>query len=191
MNRRVFIFITLALALTVPVGSVKADLTTGLVGYWPLDGNAEDLSGNGNDGTIVENVVPVTDRFGAADSAMNFPGNTNSYIDLGQPPVLLIKGAMTVAAWVRAETMLQNGRVVAKQGPTSGRSWSIQLESSGGFARFDVGVSPTERIRADSDALSFGSDEWFHMAGVFRPGQTVEMYLNGELAKSEPTAETV
>ncbi|MBN2315203.1 MAG: LamG domain-containing protein [Sedimentisphaerales bacterium] len=191
MNRKVFIVITLVWALTIPVGSVKADLTTGLVGYWPLDGDAEDVSGNGNNGTIVGDVVPVADRFGTADSAMNFPGDRNNYIDLGQPDVLLIKGAMTVAAWVRAETMLQNGRVVAKQGPSSGRSWSIQLESSGGFARFDVGVSPTERIRADSDALSYGPDEWFHMAGVFRPGESVEIYLDGELAKREPTAETV
>jgi len=191
MNRKVIIVITLALVLAIHVGSVKADLTTGLVGYWPLDGDAEDLSGNGNDGTIVGDVISVADRNGTADSAMNFPGNTSSYIDLGQPDVLLIKGAMTVAAWVRAETMLQNGRVVAKQGPSSGRSWSIQLESAGGFARFDVGVSPTERIRADSDALSYGAGEWFHMAGVFRPGESVEMYLDGELAKREPTAETV
>jgi len=94
--------------------------------------------------------------------------------------MLLIKGAMTVAAWVRAGTMMQNGRVIAKQGPGSGRSWSIQLESGGGFARFDIGINPTDRVRADSEPLSFGPDEWFHMAGVFRPGQAVELYINGE-----------
>ena len=191
MYRNVILLISLALALALLPGPARADLTTGLVGYWPLDGNAEDVSGNNNHGEIIGNVIPAADRFGVPDSAMNFPGSTSDYIDLGQPPILLIKGAMTVAAWVRAETMIQNGRILAKQGPSSGRSWSIQLESAGGFARFDVGVNPTERIRADSEPLSFGSDEWFHMAGVFRPGQTVELYLNGELAKSEPTTETI
>ena len=191
MSIKVILVISIALTAAVLPVPTKADLTTGLVGYWPLDGHAEDVSGNGNNGEIIGDVIPVADRFGGADSAMNFPGNTNSYIDLGQPPVLLMKGPMTVAAWVRAETMMQNGRVVAKQGPSSGRSWSIQLESAGGFARFDIGVSPTERIRADSEPLSFGADEWFHMAGVFRPGQAVELYLNGELAKSEPTTETI
>ena len=85
MNRNVIIVLILVLALAIPVDSVKADLTTGLVGYWPLNGDAEDLSGNGNHGTIVGDVVSVADRLGTADSAMNFPGNTNSYIDLGQP----------------------------------------------------------------------------------------------------------
>jgi hypothetical protein len=191
MCKKETMLVILTLALAVLAGPANADLTAGLVGYWPLDGDAEDVSGNGNNGTIVGDVIPVADRLGAADCAMSFPGDTSHYIDLGQPPVLLIKGAMSVAAWVRAETMMQNGRVIAKQGPSSGRSWSIQLESAGGFARFDVGVSPTERIRADSEPLSFGSDEWFHMAGVFRPGQSVALYINGELAKSEPTAETV
>jgi hypothetical protein len=190
MYRKVFVFAILASVLAVPVGFVKADLTEGLVGYWPLDGNAEDLSGNGNHGVIEGSVTPTTDRFGIPDSAMNFPGSTSDYIDLGQPPMLLIKGAMTVAAWVRADTLTQNGRILAKQGPSSGRSWSIQLESAGGFARFDVGINPTDRVRADSEPLSFAPDEWFHIAGVFRPGEAVELYINGELVNSEPTTIT-
>jgi len=190
MYRKVFVLVILASVLAVPTSLVKADLTEGLVGYWPLDGNAEDLSGNGNHGVIEGNVTPTTDRFGVTDSAMNFPGSTSDYIDLGQPHMLLIKGAMTVAAWVRADTMTQNGRILAKQGPSSGRSWSIQLESAGGFARFDLGINPTDRVRADSEPLSFGPDEWFHIAGVFRPGDAVELYINGELVKSEPTTMT-
>jgi len=190
MYRKVFVFAILASVLAVSVGFVKADLTEGLVGYWPLDGNAEDLSGNGNHGVIEGSVTPTTDRFGIPDSAMNFPGSTSDYIDLGQPPMLLIKGAMTVAAWVRADTLTQNGRILAKQGPSSGRSWSIQLESAGGFARFDVGINPTDRVRADSEPLSFAPDEWFHIAGVFRPGEAVELYINGELVNSEPTTIT-
>jgi len=190
MYRKVIVLIALALVFVFPAGLVMADLTEGLVGYWPLDGDAKDVSGNGHHGVINGNVTPTADRFGTADSAMNFPGTTADYIDLGQPPMLLIKGAMTVAAWVRADTLTQNGRVIAKQGPSSGRSWSIQLESAGDFARFDVGINPTDRVRADSEPLSFGPDEWFHMAGVFRPGEAVELYIDGELAKSEPTTIT-
>jgi hypothetical protein len=187
MYKKLFVLVILSSVFAVSSSLVKADLTVGLVGYWPLDGNAEDLSGNGNNGTIVGNVTPTTDRFGVPDSAMNFPGSTSDYIDLGQPPMLLIKGAMTVAAWVRAETMTQNGRIIAKQGPSSGRSWSIQLESAGGFARFDVGINPTDRLRVDSEPLDFGPEEWWHIAGVFRPAEAAELYINGELVNSEPT----
>jgi len=101
MYRKITTFIILASALVVPASHAKADLTEGLVGYWPLDGNAEDVSGNGNHGVINGNVTPVVDRFDTTYSAMNFPGSTSDYIDLGQPPMLLIKGALTVTAWVR------------------------------------------------------------------------------------------
>ena len=190
MCSRTILLISLVFVFLVPQGAAMADLTEGLVGYWPLDGNGDDASGNGNHGTVIGNVVSVADRFGTPDSAMRFPGNASNYIDLGQPPSLLIKGAMSVMAWVRADTMLQNGRIIAKQGPPSARSWGLNLESAGGHARFDIGVNPTDRFRADSEPLSFGPDEWFHIAGVFRPGESVDLYLNGELVKSEATSLT-
>nr|MBC8217270.1 hypothetical protein [Planctomycetota bacterium] len=168
MYRRTFILLSLALVFLVPKGAAGADLTEGLVGYWPLDGNGDDASGNGNHGVVTGNVTPTTDRFGNQDSAMSFPGNTSAYIDLGQPPSLLIKGAMSVTAWVRAETLSQTGRIIAKQGPASARSWGLNLEVDG-YARFDIGVNPTDRFRADSEPLTFGSNEWFHLTGVFRP----------------------
>jgi len=189
MSRKLIHLASSVLLLGITMSVVRADLTEGLVGYWPLDGDALDASGNGNDGVIMGNVTPTTDRFGTKDSAMNFPGNTSDYIDLGQPPMLLIKGAMTVAAWVRADTLNQTGRVIAKQGPSSARSWGINLELDG-YARFDVGINPTDRVRSDSEPLSFGPDEWFHMTGVFRPGEAVELYINGELVNSEPTTMT-
>ncbi|UCF14486.1 MAG: LamG domain-containing protein, partial [Phycisphaerales bacterium] len=190
MQRRTLILLSLALVFPVLQSAVRADLTEGLVGYWPLDGNGDDASGNGNNGTVIGNVTPTTDRFGTPESAMNFPGSTSHYIDLGQPPMLLIKGAMSVMAWVRPDTLLQNGRIIAKQGPSSARSWGLNLESAGGFARFDIGVNPTDRFRADSDPLTFGPDEWFHLAGVFRPGESVDLYVNGELVRSEATSLT-
>jgi len=189
MCKRLICVVSLALALCVAAGAAGADLTNGLVGYWPLDGNGDDASGNGNQGTVVGNVTPVADRFGTPNSAMNFPNNRNIYIDLGQPPSLLIKGAMSVTAWVRAETLSQTGRIIAKQGPKTARSWGLNLEVEG-HARFDIGVNPTDRFRADSDVLTFGPTEWWHLAGVFRPGVSVDLYVNGELAKSEATSLT-
>ena len=47
--------------------------TDGLVAYYPLDGNANDVTGNGHDG-IAYNATPTQDRFGVADSAYRFNG---------------------------------------------------------------------------------------------------------------------
>ena len=61
----------------------------GLVGYWPLDGDAQDASGHGHHGTVNGNVTFVADRQDSPESAANFPNDRNAYIDLGQPPELL------------------------------------------------------------------------------------------------------
>jgi uncharacterized protein YjdB len=53
--------------------------TEGLVAYFPFNGNANDASGNGNHGTV-HGATLTTDRFGNANSAYYFDGNS-AYID--------------------------------------------------------------------------------------------------------------
>ena len=47
--------------------------TNGLVGWWPFNGNANDESGNANNGTV-NGATLATDRFGAVDKAYDFDG---------------------------------------------------------------------------------------------------------------------
>ncbi len=47
--------------------------TSGLVGWWPFNGNANDESGNGNNGTV-NGATLTADRFGNANSAYYFSG---------------------------------------------------------------------------------------------------------------------
>ena len=46
---------------------------SGLVAHYPFNGNANDESGNGNDGTVVGATL-TTDRFGSPNSAYSFDG---------------------------------------------------------------------------------------------------------------------
>jgi hypothetical protein len=52
--------------------------TTGLIGYWPLDGNANDVSVNGNNGVNV-GTTPSTDRYGNLNSCLYFD---NDYVEM-------------------------------------------------------------------------------------------------------------
>ena len=54
MVYRVSVIIVLVIAVSLWSTGVAfaADLTEGLVGYWPLDGNGKDESGNGKDARI-------------------------------------------------------------------------------------------------------------------------------------------
>lgn len=54
--------------------TMPSNLQNGLVGYWPFCGNANDESGNGNNGTV-NGAALTTDRFGNANNAYTFDGN--------------------------------------------------------------------------------------------------------------------
>jgi hypothetical protein len=54
--------------------SIPSWLTNGLVGYWPFNGNANDESGTGNNGTVTGSLLTI-DRFGSIDKAYSFNGN--------------------------------------------------------------------------------------------------------------------
>ena len=50
--------------------------SNGLVGYWPFTRNANDLSGNNNNGTV-NGATLTTDRFGNVNQAYSFDGSSN------------------------------------------------------------------------------------------------------------------
>ena len=73
-------------------------LTDGLVAYYKLDGDATDVSGNGNDGTIHGATVTT----GKINQCYNFDGS-NDYIDTGITDVIVYENDWSFAAWVYTE----------------------------------------------------------------------------------------
>ena len=76
------LFLTLTLVLFVIPFGISQDLpshvpTDGLVAYYPFNGNANDESGNGNDGVNTGAVLTI-DRHGNSDSAFYFSGSSCS-----------------------------------------------------------------------------------------------------------------
>ena len=104
--------------------SLNADITTGLVAYYPFNGNANDASGNSNNGTV-KGAQLTTDRNGKANSAYHFNG-VSDHITLN-PSATLSLGAngFTLSAWVNAEKLSDN---VTWQRSTSShcRRWCAQ-----------------------------------------------------------------
>jgi hypothetical protein len=66
---------------TVPCSVPAYVPTNGLVGYWPFCGNANDVSGNGNNGTV-NGATLTTDRNGTLNEAFDFDG-TSDFISIG------------------------------------------------------------------------------------------------------------
>lgn len=180
-NRLFVIFMCLVFAVFLSSTSL-ADLTEGLVGYWPLDGDGTDTSGNGLDGTINGNVTPVEDRFGNPNTALQFPGIADSHVAIQDTEELQITGAMTLAAWVVVDPGMagvNNGRIVAKQAGGGSRSWSLNTESAGLPASFHIAPDGNNVLALDGSSLP--TNEWVHIAGIYKPGEALEVYVNGKL----------
>jgi len=169
---------------------LSGHVSAGLVGYWTLDGDATDLSDFGNHGAINGNVVPGTDRFGDPNGAMTFAGGGGDNINVGDPPELNMTGAMTITAWLYLDSTspvagARNGRIVGKMGGGGRRAWSTGIEKNVS----GVAVPATVQVASDentvvslSDNNPLPQDQWVHYAGVYTPGTSLAVYLDGELS---------
>jgi hypothetical protein len=73
--------------------------SNGLVGWWPFNGNANDESGNGNNGTVNGASLTV-DRFGVADKAYSFDG-VNDFIEVQDDFNLDLIVDFTISSWIK------------------------------------------------------------------------------------------
>lgn len=87
-----------------PKQSEAQNITQGLVLHLPCDGNANDVSGNNNNGTP-NNVTLTTDRKGNANRAYQFGGfNNPGFIKVNNSTSLQISNAFTMSVWVKMNT---------------------------------------------------------------------------------------
>ena len=89
-------------ALSSLISFGQNSLQTGLVGWYPFDGNASDMSGNGNHGTV-NGATLSTDRHGQTNKAYQFDG-VDDFIDLNNPSILGTTNNFSILAWVNNGT---------------------------------------------------------------------------------------
>ncbi len=122
---------SLALPLGLAVnGNSQTFLTNGLVAYYPFNGNANDATGNGNNGTIYGGVTPTTDRFGNPNAAYTFDGSTG-YIDIPQNSTLNgLTTSVTLSAWIWQGAAIPNGySIMSKSNTKVGNGWMFDTYS--------------------------------------------------------------
>ncbi|MCD6393495.1 MAG: LamG domain-containing protein, partial [Planctomycetes bacterium] len=84
----------------------------------------------------------------------------------------------------------RNARILGKMDGGGHRAWSTGIEaSSGGVAwpaTLQVSSNGSDVISSIDDA-SLPLDQWVHYAGVYTPGTSMDVYLDGDLAFSLTT----
>jgi hypothetical protein len=152
--------------------------TSGLVGYWPFCGNANDESGNGNDG-IVSGATLTKDRFGNDNMAYNFDG-ISDFIDCGNSNSVNINGEITISAWINANNFDIDHGIVSKSG-------LYNLITSAPFTQ-----PPLDKLRFEVGNVPFlfsnpiQSNQWLHVVSVYSAINGKSIYINGKLYASNP-----
>lgn len=168
------------------------DPDLGLLAHWALDESQRgspvaDSSGFGNDGTPTSpapvpttNVPPVhfPDPY-----SLSFDGSSQ-WIALGNPPLLNLGGATTMAAWIRP-TATDGTRDVLGHGYTQIPDHDFSLRIKSGTYQFTTWDGADHVAIAAIPASDVGT--WVHLCGVF-DGAAYYVYRNGELAGSTTDA---
>ncbi len=162
------------------------DYAEGLVAHYTFNGNANDDSGNGNNG-VLHGVTPTADRHGNADGAYHFDG-TSAYIEVVDSDSLREVGqTVTLSAWVKPEALTSEDGLnpywisVLCKGNDSGnnttRQYGIQIgKDKNWLIDYYSGVKNNSVYSSKSMALH----AWSHIAVTFTP-TAILGYLNGEL----------
>src|SRR5258706_11557848 len=104
--------------------------TNGLVGWWPFNGNANDESGNGNNGTI-NGPILTADRFSNVNSAYHFNRANNDYIEVLHSHSLDSCPALTISLWAYVSTNPSYNHFVNKSDQSTNNQYAFASESSG------------------------------------------------------------
>jgi hypothetical protein len=157
--------------------------TSGLVGWWPFSGNANDESGNGNNGTN-SGATLVSDRFGVSNKAYSFNGTSNS-ISIKDASNLRLQSG-TISCWLRYSSsakmqVLQkiDFNTAINQNydiETNENIGNILIRGNYGKACSSVGGGPF----CSTTGQTLNNNQWFHYVGVMDASKQY-IYINGKL----------
>jgi len=156
----------------------------GLIAYYPFNNSGQDLSGNGNDGTVY-NITSVPDRNGNANSAYHFDG-LSSYIAVADNQALRLGNTdFTLSAWVKLDNYNSSyvSTIMSKRisGYNNGWLWAVnglQNPPPLGAVYYGPGGGNPDAI----GAKTLVPGQWYMVTCVYtNASQQLSIYVNGVL----------
>lgn len=167
--------------------SLSGSLTNGLMGWWPFNGNANDESGNGNNGTVNGAIITI-DRFGNANKSFSF-NNANNWIEIPNSPNITLLGNLTMTAWVK--TTGANGHnyqtIISKRETYWTWEYAMCLSYHSGIIH-DTKLATARGVGMGNQQQAWSQTpyqimEWEFWAVTFNNGQAI-IYKNGNVDTS-------
>jgi hypothetical protein len=166
---------------------------SGLLAYYPFNGDAMDASGSGNNGSIVGAQL-TTDKFDISNRALSFDGSSD-YVTLGSsvPASLQIQDEITLAAWIYVTGYPASntlGTIVGCQYDSNTSGYAIHLDgrtnpdsqpSPAGHIHFQIGNGSWHTTNVNAQVPL---NKWVFVAATRKKNEAANVYYNGALQPS-------
>jgi len=182
--------ITTAVLLTCTSLYAQIDLNNGLVASYPFNGDATDVSGNGNDGTVTAGFSAwgggtptlTADRFGKANKAYYFDQGGNIEVPYS---TILNPGSISLSWWIYMEERPNNDYMISMN---RWDCYKVNLQDANKVF-FTTKVPnpdvPGEFVWNDRDHaadVGLSAETWYHLAVSFGGGH-MKFYIDGVMVK--------
>jgi uncharacterized protein (TIGR02145 family) len=151
--------------------------TNGLVGYWGFNDNANDESGNGNNGTI-NGATLTTDRFGNINKAYYFNGQSSITVNSTNQISNNINDELSISVWFKLDSYFNGitsdfSPLISKNGPYW-HQYEIFVTSTA------IGFWGPNIYQEQGINFQFNLNTWYNIIIVFKSG-IIKYYLNSVL----------
>jgi hypothetical protein len=152
-------------------------LDLGLVAYYPLDGNADDTSGNGHHGAVIGSPAEVD---GVHGTALSFSGS--EYIRIPDHPDLF-SGSFSTVLWIKTDAAGAIRGAISKGQAFSPEVFRVLL-LDGGDVQFSFRANGDQ---SGSISTPYGAylGNWTMITVVYASSAT-RMYINDQLVEEKP-----
>ncbi|TAH14001.1 MAG: LamG domain-containing protein [Runella slithyformis] len=161
--------------------------TNGLVAYYPFSGNANDMSGNTNNGTV-SGAILANDRFGVANRAYRF--SDGNRITVPNSSSLSLPNAFTFSVWVNM--LSATGRDGNGTITTSSEQCIFTKNCDGGHLRTAIYpqngtfLLQTYANNGDQVTIPFQLNQW-KMISIVYDGSTLKQFVDGVVVSTKTT----
>jgi len=141
----------------------------GLVGYYPFNGNPNDESGNGNNGSLGSGIILNQDRFGIFDKSYYFDGTGNITLTS-----LFTSGNQnfTISAWIKTNSTIGRKGIICWGQDTPNSSTYFFINSLGQL-QFDLAYN------GGTTSLNVINDNIWHYVAISNNGGLIQLFVDG------------
>ncbi len=169
------------------ISSVPTTPTASFYLSYAFSGNANDGSGNGDNGTVQGAAALTTDRFGNANSAYSFNGNSQ-YISTATGSASPGPTNFSISVWFKTTTAggLLVGYGASQTGSSSMYDRHIYMSDAG---QIYYGIYPNA-VQTLNSTASYNDGNWHNAVVTTSTTSGSSLYIDGALQGSDPTMTT-